>query len=219
MNVSDIIDEIARRLPRADEPPPAAWRAAPQRIEADVTTELGVHRVAIDARVDTQDRLRERYWCDGIRLQRHELLRLTCPEAECPQSRALRDQWQAFLRQRSGRPVAARRTVANGYRAGLPLVTEHPLHVAGRSCTARPATFRCFTSCPNKAHPPLWLDKRGFDVFEGGVCIGGGSAPGATVDGVTTTNPRIPTLQAAEAYVLARTLEVSALLARLPDRR
>jgi hypothetical protein len=221
MNVSDMIEEMASWLSRAGGPVAASSRPACHRIEADVRTERAVHRVALEGRVDAHGRVRERFWCDGIRLQRHELLRLTCPEAECPQSRALREQWQAFLqrRGRAGGRVGALRAGGPGHPTGMPLLTEHPLQVAGRSCSARPATFRCFTACPNRAHPPLWLDKRGWDVFENGVCLGGGLAPSTTRDGVTTTQPRLPTLQAAEAYVLARTLEVSALLALLPDRR
>ena len=74
---------------------------------------------------------------------------------------------------------------------------------AGRPClTARPARFPCLTPCPHGAHPPLTIEQPGFDLFEGEVCVGGG-----VVESHGVRRPRIPTLPAAEAYVLARQLE------------
>jgi hypothetical protein len=220
MQVVEMLGEIARRVP---EGAPAGTR---HRVEVDGPAGRGLGRIAVEACVDHRGRRRERFWCDGVRLQRPEFLRLTCAEAECPQVVSMREQWLAFQRRRSGRPVPAR---AEPFRPqALPLMQEHPLAAAGHRCVARPATFRCLTPCPNGAHPPMWIDKRGWDLFEDGVYIGGGVAPvagdagagGEAGDGLTTRRsaPRIPTLPAAEAYVLARALEAAAVLDPLAGR-
>ena len=207
MHVRRLLEELARTVP-------ATARVGTRRhIEASVPTALGRLRVAGDARIDPAGRRREQFWCNGARLHRHELLRLTCPESDCPQARAVCSQWQAFERRRRCAASPARRDAGAVGHETSPV--EHELTVAGHRCVARPALFRCFTSCPNGAHPPMWIDKRGYDLFEDGVCVAGGST---AVDGRLRapgrTRPRIPDLPSARAYLLARSFEAAALLRR-----
>ena len=91
-------------------------------------------------------------------------------------------------------------------------MTEVAVAVGRQHFVARPARFPCFTPCPHGAHPPLRIDKSGFDLFEDGACLGGGVTKREGV-----LQPRIPTVHAAEAFVLARYLETLVALAKAAD--
>ena len=199
MNVLQIIDEADHRVP-ACAPPGTQWRGA-----SEVATPTGRHTVEVAAHIDIDGQRREQFWCDNLPVERHILLRLTCAEAECPQAIAVRAQWLACHG-----PTPADEQVP-----GLcprPLMTEVAIVVARQHFVARPGRFPCFTPCPHGAHPPLRIDKSGFDLFEDGACLGGGVAK---VGGVL--QPRIPTVRAAEAFVLARRLEALAALGKVAD--
>ena len=140
------------------------WRAT-----SEVTTACGRHTVAIAARIDIDGHRREQFWCDDVPVERHVLLRLTCEEAECPQVIAVRAQWLAC----HGPTPADAKVAASCPR---PLMTEVPVVVGRQHFVARPGRFPCFTPCPLGAHPPLRIDKSGFDLFEDGTCLGGGVA-------------------------------------------
>jgi hypothetical protein len=199
MNVPQLLDEVRRRVP-LDAPFGTRWKGA-----TVVSTALGRYQVAAAARIDAQGRRREQLWCDGVRVDQAVLLRLTCPEVECPQAMQVRAQWAAFHRQ----PAAAARP---GPAAPQPLMAELELSMGGQRFKARPARFPCFTPCPNGAHPPMTIDKRGFDLFDDSSCLGGG-----VVESGGVRRPRIPSLAAAEAYLLARHLEALAALATARD--
>jgi hypothetical protein len=191
MNVPQLLDEMLQHVPLVA-PVGKRWKA-----EAAVNLPDSSHRVAVAARIDHQGRRREQFWCDGVRVEKAVLLRLTCPERECPHVQQVEAQWLAFR----GRGRVSNRP--NEPRA-QPLMTEVALSVGQQRLTARPARFPCFTPCPHRAHPPLTIDKQGFDLFDNGVCLGGG-----LTEGERHRRPRIPTLRAAEAYVLARQLEAT----------
>ncbi|HEU5295513.1 MAG TPA: hypothetical protein VFU71_12060 [Burkholderiaceae bacterium] len=173
------------------------WRGSAQVALAGMS-----HQVMVTARIDHKGRRREQLLLDGVRVDRSVLLRLTCTETECPQARFVRAQWDAFHRRTPRHrtsPLQAR-----------PLIEEFALVVGAQQCTARPARFTCFTHCPNRAHPALLIEKTGYDLFEDGVYVGGGLLKSR--DGA---RPRLPTLEAAKAFVLARQLEAMAMLGRL----
>lgn len=192
MNVLQLLEEVQHQVPKG----------APFGTRGKATSALalpdGVHRVAVAARIDPHGRRREQFWCDDVRVEKAVLLRLTCPERECPHAVQVRAQWTAF----HGRDRAAD---LPGSPLATPLMVEAAVTVGKQGFTARPARFPCFTPCPNHAHPPLTIDKLGFDLFDNGICIGGGVTESQGV-----RRPRIPTLSAAEAYVLARQLETMA---------
>ena len=203
MTVPELLASLQRQVP-PDAPTGTRWKG-----QAVVAGPLGRHEVAAAARIDPQGRQREQFWCDGFRVERAVLLRLTCPEAECPQAQQVRAQWAAFRRQGRGLrpPVPA---------PLQPLLAEVPVVVGPQRFTARPARFPCFTPCPHGAHPPMTLDKQGFDLFDEHQCLGGGVTESGGV-----RRPRIPSVRAAEAYVLARHLETLATVnrARASSRR
>jgi hypothetical protein len=199
MNVLQLIDEGDRRVPAAA-PFGIRWKGMSR-----VTTPHGAHSVAVAARIDARGRRREQFWCDGVRVERAVLLRLTCSETECPHAIEVRAQWLAF--HCHGLAVAPRASLCP-----RPLMADIPVTVGRHHVVARPARFPCFTPCPHGAHPPLNIDKTGFDLFEEGVCLGGGITD---VGGVS--RPRIPTVRAAEAFVLARHLEALAALGQAAD--
>lgn len=195
MNLPDLLDELHRRVP---EDAPIGTRC---KLASIVQAPGGAHQVAVAARIDAQGRRREQFWCDDVRVERPLLLRLTCPERECPHAVQVRAQWEAFLRR--GRVTVAR---------PKPLRVQDPaaeitVRAGGLSFTARPARFPCFTPCPHGAHPPMTIDKTGFDLFDDGGCVGGG---------VTETQgvrrPHLPTLHDAQAYVRVRQLEARATI-------
>jgi hypothetical protein len=176
-----------------------------------LTAPHGAHSVAVAARIDARGRRREQFWCDEVRVERAVLLRLTCTETECPHAIEVRAQWLTFHRRG---PVRTLRPVLRHE----PLIADIAVTVGRHHLVARPARFPCFTPCPHGAHPPIAIDKNGFDLFEGGVCLGGGVVAVAGV-----LRPRIPTVHAAEAFVLARHLEALAAVGQAahssrPDR-
>jgi hypothetical protein len=192
MNVSQLLDEVRRQVPRGA-PFGTRWKAT-----SVVTLPEGVHRVAAAARIDPQGRRREQFWCDDVRVEQAVLLRLTCAERECPHAIQVRAEWAAFHRRggAAARPEPPR---------SRPLMAEVAVTVGRQRFTARPARFPCFTPCPNGAHPPLTIEKSGFDLFDGSTCLGGG-----VMESHGVRRPRIPTVRAAEAYLLARHLETLA---------
>lgn len=199
MNVLDLDDEAHRRVP-AEAPFGTRWKGTSR-----VTTLHGTHTVAVAARIDARGHRREQFWCDEVRVERAVLLRLTCQETECPHAIEVRAQWLAFHRRA---PARAAQPSMNPQA----LMADIPVTVGRHPIVARPARFPCFTHCPNGAHPPLNIDKTGFDLFEEGVCVGGGVAD---LGGVL--RPRLPSVRAAEAFVLARHLEALAAVSRAAD--
>ena len=173
------------------------WRGV-----VDVAVAATTHQVIVAARIDHKGRRREQFLLDGVRVDKSVLLRLTCAETECPQVTFVRAQWDAFHRR-----TRRQKTQLLQVR---PLIDEHPLVVGNQQCTARPARFTCFTHCPNRAHPALLIEKTGYDLFEHGVYVGGGLVKSG--DGA---RPRLPTLEAAKAFVLLRQLEARATLDRI----
>lgn len=199
MNPTRILEDLRRQVP-SDAPLGTRWK-----ISAVVATPEGTHQVAAAARIDSRGRRREQFWCDGLRMELAVWLRLTCAERECPHAKQVRAQWLAFHRRpespvRSGPPLAQ------------PLMHEIAVTVGRQAFTARPARFPCFTPCPNQAHPPITIDKSGFDLFDDSGCLGGGA-----VESHGVRRPRIPTVDAAEAYLLARHLETLAVLSGASD--
>lgn len=197
MNVLRLIEEVERKVP------PNAPFGSRCKLSAQVATPNGRHTVAVAARIDASGQRRLQYWCDGSRLELPVLLRLTCSETECPHAVAVYAQWQAY-QQRGAAPPAGVPATGPGPQ---PLMAEVAVTVGRQRFVARPARFPCFTRCPHKAHAPLTIDKTGFDLFEDGACLGGG-----VVEQGGVRTPRIPSLPAAEAFVLARHLEMLAAL-------
>lgn len=199
MNVPELLDEVRRQVPLGA-PAGVRWKAS-----SAVGTPQAAHSVAVAARIDAHGRRREQFWCDGVRVELPVLLRLTCTEGECPHAVQVRAQWLAFHRAGPARaPLEPLRS--------RPLMAEVTVRVGPLRRMARPARFPCFTPCPNGAHPPMTIDKTGFDLFDEGTCVGGG-----VVETGGVRRPRIPTPRAAEAFVLARHLETLATLGAASD--
>lgn len=187
--VTDLLDEMDRQVPQTAAVG-TCWQG-----QARVRVGPASHQLVVAARIDARGRRRAQYAVDGTRVERAVLLKLTCPEAACPQNQAVRAHWATFRGQVPGRP-AARRLQAE------PLMQEVPVVVGRHHCVARPQRFACLTPCPHHAHPPMVVDRTGFDLFEQGQYLGGGLTEHGGV-----CRPRLPSLAAAEAYVLARHLE------------
>ncbi len=189
MNLTQLLEQVHHQVP-LHAPFGTRWKGS-----TTVVTPNRAHQVAAAARIDPQGRRREQFWCDGLRVERAVLLRLTCAEVECPHAQQVRAQWARF----HGRGAAA---AAPQALHAQPLMAEVAVTVGPHRYTARPARFPCYTRCPHGAHPPLTFDKNGFDLFDDSGCLAGGVTE---LRGVR--QPRLPSTRAAEAFVLARYLE------------
>ena len=194
MNVLHLIEEVFRQVP-AVAPAGTRW----EETQTVITTN-GQHAVTVAACIHADGEREELFWCDDVPVERSVLLRLTCTETECPHAVQVRAQWLAVHYESPTKSPS-------GGLCPRPMVEETMVKVGGHLSVARSARFPCFTPCPNGAHPSLTIDKKGFDLFEEGVCVGGG-----VVETGGVKRPRLPTIRAAEAYVLARHLESLAAL-------
>ena len=133
------------------------------------------------------------YRCAGIRLERSALLLLICPEAACERSQATQLKWRELQGQRPPRSRQINQTVQFAH-----LVEDVSVKAGSRACVARPASFQCLTPCPVKAHAPIVMRKKGWDLFEGGKCVAGGLIPSPTT---AALEPMFPTTSAAQAWL------------------
>lgn len=209
MNVTELIAEVDHHVP------PHAAPGTRHAVEGLVGAAPRPQQVRVAARIDPQGRRRETCLLDGIRVERGQLLRLTCPQQACPHAQAMRRQWQAFHRRRAGltaatadpRPEGGGRHEAQAALASASAAV-HRFSVAGHQCEAVASRLRCWVRCPNGAHPPMQLELPGHDLYEDGRYLAGG-----LVRHGSETRPRLPTAQSAEAYVLARQLEAQSWIA------
>ncbi|HEY6512140.1 MAG TPA: hypothetical protein VI032_09190 [Burkholderiaceae bacterium] len=193
----DLIWELSNRVPHGA-PTGTRWQFH-QRVDLPGAT----HQVSLTARINHKGRRVEQLLCDGVRVERTMLLELTCPEIECPHARAARLQWDRYHRRPPPpRPPEPPRVFR--------LIEEHSLVVDRQQYTARPARFSCYMACPNGAHDSMVIQKTGYDLFEQGTCVAGG-----VVDVYGVMRPRLPTLQAADAFLRTGHLVAHAVLGAL----
>jgi len=136
------------------------------------------------------------YSYGGVRVDRSNLLLLTCPESACELSQAVQRKWKeehGSAKPSSERKGSLRLKVAS-------LFTETPVVVGSRNCVARPASFECVTPCPVGAHAPIRMHKTGWDLFENGRCIAGGLVRQSETNMLI---PLLPTLEAAKGWLSA----------------
>lgn len=207
MNAIDLYDEVQQRVPCG------AARGTRHRAEAVLTVGERRHRVVVAGRIDPKGQRREYALCDGIGIERPMLLRLTCPEIDCPQAMATRRQWDAFQARKAGKQQQRQPTLGEG-----PMQPIQPhgktVKAGGHTCWARGNWFPGFTSCPNRAHPPMQMVLTGYDLFdEDGQCLAGGVQRQAGY-----CRPRLPNLQAVEAFLWTNQLQAMALLADIASR-
>ena len=196
MSVLQLLREIRQRVPIG------AALGTRWRVTARIEVANASHELTLVARIDHKGRRREQFLCDGVRVEKPVLLRLTCPETECPHARAVRLQWDQYHQRVPAKSAPQPQT--------RPLIEESEFVVHGQPYTARPARFSCHTPCPNRAHPSMVIEKTGYDVFALDTCVGGGLADN---DGVK--RPRLPSVQAAEAFVRSGHLLALLLINRL----
>lgn len=129
------------------------------------------NRIEVLGRIGSGGVIRLGYSYCGVRMERKTLLTLVCPEQSCPCRVASLAKWkqhQAIVIPTA--PPPRFQPVAR------PLFEEVEIRANGRSCQARPASFRCLTPCPHSVHAAIPMQKTGWDLFEAGRCIAGGRA-------------------------------------------
>ena len=136
------------------------------------------------------------YSYGGVRVDRSNLLLLTCPESACDLSQSVQRKWRdahGVAQPSSERKSSQRLKVAS-------LFEETPVVVGSRRCAARPASFECVTPCPVGAHAPIRMHKSGWDLFENGRCIAGGLVRQSETNMLA---PLLPTLESAKNWLNA----------------
>ena len=127
------------------------------------------NRLEVLGRIGPSGGIRLGYSYCGVRMERKTLLTLVCPEQSCPCRVASLAKWkqhQAIVIPTA--PPPRFQPVAR------PLFEEVEIRANGRSCQARPASFRCLTPCPHSVHAAIPMQKTGWDLFEAGRYIAGG---------------------------------------------
>lgn len=137
----------------------------------------------------------------GVRLERQALLMLICPETACPQTAGARELWRQRIGQVPPKALAVHRRLE-----ATSLFAEVPVQAGNRACVARPASFVCLTPCPVNAHAPALLNKTGWDLFEGGICIAGGLKQQRSM---TAPAPMFPTIATAQAWLLVHAVNTA----------
>lgn len=149
-------------------------------------------RLEVLARIGKGGAVRLGYSYRGVRMERKTLLTLVCPEQSCPCQAASLAKW----RRHQGIIIPAAPTPSFQPTA-RPLFQEVEIRANGRSCQARPASFRCLTPCPLAAHAAIPMQKAGWDLFQAGRYIAGGVLKNPETG---LSAPLLPTLEAAQSW-------------------
>ena len=150
-------------------------------------------RLEVLGRVGPGGAIRLGYSYCGVRMERKTLLTLVCPEQSCPCRVAALAQWE----QHQGIVIPAA-PQPRFQPMARPLFEEVEIRANGRSCQARPASFRCLTPCPHAAHAAIPMQKAGWDLFQAGRCIAGGVRKNLETG---LSAPLMPTLEAAQSWL------------------
>lgn len=149
-------------------------------------------RLEVLGRIGKGGAIRLGYSYCGVRMERKTLLTLVCPEQSCPCRAASVAKWQ----QHQGIVIPAA-SQPRFQPMARPLFEEVEVRANGRSCQARPASFRCLTPCPHSIHAAIPMQKAGWDLFEAGRCIAGGVLKNPETG---LSAPLLPTLEAAQSW-------------------
>lgn len=195
------IDELIRAIEAAV--PPGAAAGTRHHVEGRVDTGAQTHGVSIAMRIDASGRRRETWLCDGVRVEPPLLMRLTCAETDCPQSRQAQRDWTRFLRRRQGLPgIPAPADPHPEPDVGIPsFQTGVRLESGALQVEARPDRFRAYLNCPNRAHPSLSTGLPGYDVFEGCDFVTGGVQQTLHDGTVVAMGPRVRRLDQVQALL------------------
>ena len=151
------------------------------------------NRLEVLGRIGPSGGIRLGYSYCGVRMERKTLLTLVCPEQSCPCRVASLAKW------RQHQAIAIPTAPPPRFQpVARPLFEEVEIRANGRSCQARPASFRCLTPCPYSVHAAIPMQKTGWDLFEAGRCIAGGVRKNPE-SGLSA--PLLPTLEAAQTWL------------------
>ena len=150
------------------------------------------NRLEVLGRIGPSGGIRLGYSYCGVRMERKTLLTLVCPEQSCPCRVASLAKW------RQHQAIAIPTAPPPRFQpVARPLFEEVEIRANGRSCQARPASFRCLTPCPHSVHAAIPMQKTGWDLFEAGRCIAGGVLKNPETG---LSAPLLPTLEAAQSW-------------------
>ncbi len=153
------------------------------------------HAVRVSHGLDRNGQPTFRYWFDATRVDRGVLLTLICKESLCPKHQDTMAKWCKFAGQAVAKPAKPFRTPVYIDK----LEVERLIHFNGKSYSARPAKLQCKWTCPLGAHPPVVLQRDGWDLFSAeGKCIAGGLDPARPKE---SAYPLFPTVSAVQSWL------------------
>jgi hypothetical protein len=162
------------------------------------TFAVEAHSVRVSHGVDRKGQPAFRYWFDTARVDRGVLLTLICKESLCPKHQDTFAKWCKFTGQakvKSAKPITPPVHIEK-------LEVERQISVNGKTYAARPAKLSCKWTCPLGAHPPVMVQRDGWDLFsEEGKCIAGGVDPTRPKD---AAYPLFPNLAAVHTWLAAQ---------------
>jgi hypothetical protein len=130
--------------------------------------------VRVSHGVDRKGEPAFRYWFDATRVDRSVLLKLICKESLCPRHQETLAKWCKFSGLTMAKASKQTKTPVHIDK----LEVEQHIVLGGKSYFARPAKLSCKWNCPVGAHPPVVLQRDGWDVFSAeGKCLAGGLDP------------------------------------------
>jgi hypothetical protein len=136
-----------------------------------------------------------RYWVDSARVTREVLLAVLCYESLCPWHQDTIVQLRQFVGKAP--PATVQRKKAAMHITALQ--QECRLEVDGKAYVARPAKLSCKWTCPLGAHPPVMLQRDGWDLFNAeGKCIAGGLDPTRPKE---SAYPLFPSIVAVQSWL------------------
>lgn len=163
------------------------------RVKAYIDSTHKGNIVQVYARRFSNDRQVFGYSYGGTRLERSVLLQLLCPEMECSLCKITNNKWQAL----QGAAIAKVRQPLQSYQFAH-LMEEITIATREQTYIARPATFKCLTACPMKAHKPIVISRTGWDVFNRGKYVAGGLVANPET---LALEPMFPTTEQAHAWI------------------
>ena len=153
------------------------------------------HLVRVSHGLDRNGQPAFRYWFDATRVDRGVLLTLVCKESLCPKHQETLEKWCKF----AGQPVTKLVKAAEAITHIEKLDIESQIIVGDKTYMARPAKLLCKWTCPLGAHPPVVLQRDGWDVFNvEGKCIGGGLDPSRPKE---SEYPLFPSLASVQSWL------------------
>lgn len=141
------------------------------RVVLDHVIVVGGVNARVAVQRDRKGRPVLRYWFGPNRVDRLTFQTLTCAQTRCPRHQSVIHQWSVH----NGRSSATRQERID-FRRQVVLAAEERLLLGDEVFTAREAVFPMEFHCSQRAHDPIRIQVKGWDLFDGTGYVAGGWA-------------------------------------------